>query len=68
TSTDAQGTSPGLGLIESDDSVFEIVARKRIVDDLEDEGLRIRIERMQEGKGTPDRTDRAGHEPGDGGP
>jgi len=75
TSTDAQKTSPGLGLIETDDSVFEIVARKRIVDDVEDEGLRIRIERMpEEGAGTLERMDRAGGEPAvgqagrDGGP
>jgi Holliday junction resolvase RusA-like endonuclease len=43
TSLNTQKTEPGLDLIEGDESVHEINARKIIVDDENDEGIRIVI-------------------------
>jgi Holliday junction resolvase RusA-like endonuclease len=43
TSLNTQKTEPGLDLIEGDESVHEINARKIIVDDEKDEGIRIVI-------------------------
>jgi Holliday junction resolvase RusA-like endonuclease len=39
----ARKNGPGLGLIENDDSVYEIVARKEVVSDGKGEGLTITI-------------------------
>ena len=43
TNLNTQKTEPGLDLIEGDESVHEINARKTIVDDESDEGIRIVI-------------------------
>jgi Holliday junction resolvase RusA-like endonuclease len=43
TSLNNQKTEPGLDLIEGDESVHEINARKVIVDDQEEEGIRIMV-------------------------